>query len=124
MNKKTLTIWNRKFDLEIVFDVFKGEEVTEQQKKALDSFLAKASIVDSCKSMVEDYCVKNSHGSIKKVDNIFKYVIPKALYVVRNKDEKRTVAIMCNFKFDMEHGIAIVFENESFSAIGEQGLIA
>ena len=124
MNKQTLTIWNRQFDLDIVFDVFEGEEVTTQQQNALKTFVANASIIDSCKSNVEQYCIKHSNGQISSVDNIFKYVIPKALFVVRNKNEKRTVAIMFNFKFDMDHGLAIVFENESFSEIGEEGLIA
>lgn len=124
MNKQKLTIWNREFDLDIVFDVFAGEEITEQQQKALDTFLANASIIDTCKSKVEDYCIKNSNGQIEQVDNIFKYVIPKALFVVREKSQTRTVAVMCNFKFDMEHGMAIVFRNESFSDIGEEGIIA
>ncbi|MBO7462772.1 MAG: hypothetical protein J6T96_09270 [Bacteroidales bacterium] len=124
MNKKKLTIWNRDFDLDIVFDVFAGEKITAQQQKALDAFLANASIIDICKSKVEDYCIKNSNGQIEKVDNIFKYVIPKALFVVRTKTKTRIVAVMCNFKFDMEHGMAIVFRNEQFSEIGEEGIIA
>ena len=32
-------------------------------------------------------------------------------------------AIMCNYKFDMENGIAVVFENEKFSDIGKQDII-
>lgn len=123
MNKQKLTIWSRNFDLDIEYDVFEGETITEQQEKALSSFLDNASILDACKSKVEKYCVTNSNGQIDKVDNIFKYVIPRALYVVRNNDEKRTVALMCNFKFDMEHGMAIVFENESLSEIGEEGIV-
>ena len=35
----------------------------------------------------------------------------------------RVVAIMCNYKFDMEHGIAIVFKNEMFSKIVSQDII-
>ena len=55
------------------------------------------------------------------VDNIFKYVMPKNIYVPRNL-KKRVVAIMCNYKFDTEHGIAVVFENEQFKEIGAQDI--
>jgi len=34
-----------------------------------------------------------------------------------------TVAIMCNCKFDMEHGIAVVFENGQFKKVGQQDII-
>lgn len=55
------------------------------------------------------------------VDNIFKYVIPKTISVPKAK--KRVVAIMCNFKFDMEHGMAIVFEDEKIKKIGPQDIV-
>jgi hypothetical protein len=30
---------------------------------------------------------------------------------------------MCNFKFDMEHGLAIVFEDEKLKKIGPQEIV-
>ena len=35
---------------------------------------------------------------------------------------KRAIAVMCNYKFDMEHGIAIVYENEEFKEVGPQDI--
>ena len=55
----------------------------------------------------------------KNVDNIFKYVIPKIIYVPNNC-KKRTVALLCNFKFDIEHGLALVYENEKLVNIVSQ----
>ena len=40
------------------------------------------------------------------IENIFKYVIPKYLYVKRNED-KHVVATMCNYKFDKENGMQL-----------------
>ena len=43
-------------------------------------------------------------------------------FLYRN-EEKRIVALMCNYKFDIENGIAIVFENEKLKDIGIQDII-
>ena len=56
------------------------------------------------------------------IDNIFKYVMPINIYIPRNKN-KRVTAIMCNYKFDVEHGLAVVFENEVFMVIDAQDII-
>ena len=48
--------------------------------------------------------------------------MPKYLYIVRS-EAKRVVSIMCNYRFDPENGIAVVFEDEKFSKIGKQDII-
>ena len=47
--------------------------------------------------------------------------MPKSIYVPRA--EKKIVAIICNYKFDIENGIAIVFENGTLKKIGPQEII-
>lgn len=47
--------------------------------------------------------------------------MPKYLFVKR--EINKHVVAMCNYKFDMEHGIAVVFENEMFSKIVSQDII-
>ncbi len=73
--------------------------------------------------MEKKYVIKNGlkDMGMDSVDNIFKYVIPKTISVPKAK--KRVVAIMCNFKFDMEHGMAIVFEDEKIKKIGPQDIV-
>lgn len=124
MNKEKLTIWNREFDLEIRYDCYSGEQVLDSQKDAVSCFLkAKSKISDSL-DKVKAYCLAQNGDEIKDdtIQNIFKYVAPKYLYVPRNKD-KHMIAIMCNYKFDSENGLAIVFENEKFKEIGKQDII-
>ena len=58
---------------------------------------------------------------LETIENIFKYVMPKSIFVPR--EEKRIVAVLFDFRFDMEHGMAIVFENEKFSTIGSEDII-
>ena len=47
--------------------------------------------------------------------------MPKSISVPKSKTRK--IAIMCNFKYDMEHGLAIVFENEEFVTVGPQDIV-
>lgn len=119
MNKK-LSVWGREFSLKVIFDVYKGEEVLEIQKEALDSFVEAADYaLDSCEKLKE-YCLRSDGNRIgKSIDNIFKYVIPESLFIRRNK-AKHDVVLLCRYKFDEEHGIALFFENEQLIHIGSQ----
>lgn len=105
-------------------DIASNENVLPQQEKALDDFLKAKEAVNDSKAMVEKYVLENNRNDLGEdnIENIFKYVIPKYLYVKRNED-KHVVAIMCNYKFDMENGLAIVFENEEAIEVGKQDII-
>lgn len=99
------------------------KEITDIQKDAVEKFTSCEKVVNEAKNDVEKYVIKNGlkDMGMDSVDNIFKYVIPKTISVPKAK--KRVVAIMCNFKFDMEHGMAIVFEDEKIKKIGPQDIV-
>ena len=124
MTKKRMTVWNRRMDLEVVFDRYAGENVLINQEKALDSLISNWAAVDRCLEDVKRYCLENGGGVVtdERVDNVFKYVKPESLFVPR-RQRKRTVAIMCSFRPDPEHGLAIVFENEKLTKIGPQDIV-
>ena len=124
MFKEKITIWGRDFDMEVKYDCYSGEEVLQTQRDSIEAFLKSEATIDAALDQVKNYCFKNNKADIggDSIENIFKYVAPKYLYVARNK-EKHVVAIMCNYKFDPENGIAVVFENEKFSKIGMQDII-
>lgn len=44
-------------------------------------------------------------------------------WFVPHSKKSPKLALMCNYKFDPEHGIAIVFENGKYKEIGEQDII-
>ena len=123
MNKIKMNIWGRDFDLPVIIKQFKGKEITDIQKDAVEKFTSCEKVVNEAKNDVEKYVIKNGlkDMGMDSVDNIFKYVIPKTISVPKAK--KRVVAIMCNFKFDMEHGMAIVFEDEKIKKIGPQDIV-
>ena len=119
MNKQ-FEIWGRSFNLEIIYDVYGGGRISSVQEDALREFVCKAQDLLLDPSSLTEYLMETSNGEIPNpIDNIFKYVMPKALFVKRSND-KRVIALLCNYKFDPEHGLAIVFENEAFVRVTSQ----
>lgn len=124
MSKKTINIWNREFQLPIAYMCDSDETVTQIQKEAEQRFFEKASEILSDAGEIKRFCLKNNGADIKEneITNIFKYVMPVEIFVLRCED-KREVAIMCNYRFDMEHGLAVIFENEELVNIISQDQI-
>lgn len=79
------------------------------------------SIIDEAEKSLLSYIEKNYKNDLteNKIENIFKYVIPKTIFLPRTV-KVRTVALLCDFKFDIEHGLAVVFENEKFKEVVSQ----
>ena len=121
---KKLTIWGRQFDLRVVFDCFNDEEVLPIQEQSLEEFLKAEAAIENSKKQVENYILNDDYAELESdsIDNIFKYVIPTDIYLPRTP-EIRTAAILCDYRFDEEHGIAVVFENEQFKEIGTQDTV-
>ena len=122
MNKLKVNIWNREFELDVIYQVFSGQDVIDNQVLTA----SKISTVDfsESKKAVESFIKENYSDDLglSEVDNIFRYVMPKRIFIPKEK-ETRVFAIMCNFKFDIEHGLAVVFKNEKFKEVGPQDII-
>ena len=123
MTNVEMDIWGRTFDLEVEYDCNDNEKIPQNQIDAVEKIL-NAPAVMQAKEAVEKYCLMQNSEEIgaEHIDNIFKYVMPLYLFAVRS-DEKRVVAIMCRYRFDLENGIAIVFENEKLKQVGSQDII-
>ena len=121
---KKISIWGREFDLKVVFDCFDDEEILPIQEQALKSFLKADAAIEDSKKQVENYILNDDYAELEtdSIDNIFKFVIPTDIYISRTP-EIRTAALLCDYRFDEEHGIAIVFENERFKEIGTQDIV-
>lgn len=119
-----LIIWDREFTLPIEYDCYKGEKVTKEQKKALKNFVEHKEWIEASKTQVEEYCreqVSEDEDNQKK-DNIFSYVKPDYVFIKRDKEDPR-VAMMCKYRYDPEHGIAIVYSSDGKATVGIQDII-
>lgn len=119
-----IMIWVRSFMLPVEYDCYEGEEVTKAQIRALKNFQAHTEWIEQSKSIVEDYCCEQvmSDDENAKKDNIFSYIKPECLFVKRDKDNPR-IAIMCKYRYDLEHGLAVVFSADGEVSVGMQDII-
>ena len=123
LNKtKKTKIWGRIFELEIVYDCYTGEKVTKEQKQAYKWFCKHPEWIDKAKTYVEGYCKDAVNNDIEnqKKDNVFSYIKPTEVYINRCEN---LVAIMCKYKYDLEHGLAIVFDHDGNITVGIQDII-
>lgn len=120
----TVTIWERKIDLPIVYDSLSDNIVTDEQIEAIDNFAKHLEWIELSKSKVEDYCKEALYedDDNEKKDNIFSYIKPERLYVKREKEYPR-IALMCKYRYDPEHGLAVVFSHDGEVEVGIQDII-
>lgn len=121
MNKSTVRIWGRNFDLEVYYKKFQGKNVNLSQQEAYDKFLESEDIIEKSYRKVVSYIEDNYKNNLEedRIENIFRYIIPKTIYIP-NDAFKRKIVILCDFKYDIEHGLAIVYENEELVKISSQ----
>ena len=124
MTKCRMKIWGREFELPLVYECYDGEEVLESQKEAFAMLDGNSDEADDSLNQVKKYVKKTGADSLadNEIENIFRYVMPKSIFVPHSKSH-RTAAILCNYKFDAEHGIAVVFEDGCFKKIGPQDIV-
>lgn len=124
MNKVKLTIFNRSFELNVIYSRYSGEEILESQKKAYQEFINCITFDDKILNRLKKYCLDRNAEQIStnQIDNIFKYVIPKTIYVDRSKS-KHKIGLMCKYKYDLENGIVLIFENNKLIKIDTQDAI-
>ena len=124
IKKVSIEIWERQFDLNVVFDCYSGESVTQEQLDALNKFISNSKWIANAKKDVEKYCKKQvlrDDGNQKK-DNIFSYIKPEAVFIKRDKTKPRG-ALMCKYRYDPEHGLAVVFDTNGKVTVGAQDII-
>lgn len=118
------TIWGRKFTLPVEYDCYEGEEVTKSQIQALKNFRSHTEWIEKSRSIVEKYCreqVMSDEENTKK-DNIFSYIKPECIFI-KHESHKPRVALMCKYRYDIEHSLTVVFSSDGKATVGMQDII-
>lgn len=123
INELNISIWERTFLLPVEYDCYDDEVVTDAQKSAIKMLTMHPEWIVSAKSHVERFCREGviADSENNKKDNIFSYIKPDYLFVKR-EDHPR-VAIMCKYRYDIEHGLAVVFAIDGSVTVGLQDFI-
>ena len=121
-NSIVITLWGRELKMDVIFQNFPGEDIIENQRNTLE-LIPKVDFSVALDELKKYIITHNSDEMAGlAIDNVFRFVMPRRLLITRDH-EKRVFAVMCNYRFDMEHGLAIVFENEQYKEIGPQDIV-
>lgn len=121
-DKRIMKIWGRECEVEIIFDCFDDEDITLTQKKAYQDFInAFDSKMKEAYEAFEKYCKQENNCNIS--DNIFKYVVPKTIYIQRSPKDEKVIGFICYYKYDSENNIAIKFVNNTIADIGGEQIV-
>ncbi len=120
----TINIWDREFTLPIEYDCYKGEKITKEQMAAVEEFASHEDWIKASKENVEAFCKEQvlEDDENQKKDNIFSFIKPDYLFVKRDISNPR-IAIMCKYRYDPEHGLAVVFSHDGEVIVGIQDII-
>lgn len=119
----TTSIWGRDYELKVYMEHCSDEEVLPSQERTLERLMQSWQAVENSLESVKLYCIENNGQGIKErpISNIFKYVVPQALYVSR-EDEGRVI-LLCAYRFDVEHGVGVEFINNELGRIDQQDML-
>ncbi|HBA50542.1 MAG TPA: hypothetical protein DCZ91_22650 [Lachnospiraceae bacterium] len=123
INELNISIWERAFLLPVEYDCYDDEVITDAQKSAVKMLAMHPEWIVSAKEQVERFCREEVlvDSENNKKDNIFSYIKPDYLFVKR--DDHPRVAIMCKYRYDIEHGLAVVFSADGNISVGPQDII-
>lgn len=124
MRKHKLNIWGREYEIPVLYECYDGQDVESSQQVAAQAFLSHPDVLQDV-GEVRAYILEHDRDSVDdNVDNIFRYVIPTSLFVTRTgKENDCLVALLCNYKFDPEHGLAVLYKNGEIYKIGQQDIV-
>lgn len=124
MTSLTRNVWGREFDLDVTFEDWDGEGVLDSQWASYGSIIMSWQAIEDALPKLEDYCLELDKDMIGEahIDNIFRFVIPKSLFISR-EEARQVVALMCDYRFDPDNGIAVVFVNGKLAEIGTQDIV-
>ena len=119
-----ISIWGRDFTLPVLFNCYAGEEVTAEQIRALEKMISNSALIEKSKKSVESFCELEVMADEKNIDkdNIFTYIKPVSIFVKHEIINPR-VAIMCKYRYDLEHGLAVVFSHDGKIEVGNEDII-
>lgn len=119
-----INLWGRNFPLPVEYDCYVGEMISDEQREALQAFSCHSEWLDKAKIVVEKYCKESVMADCEntKKDNPFSYIKPEFLFVHRDRKRPR-VLLVCKYRYDPEHGLAVVFSADGDISVGPQDII-
>lgn len=125
-NDREYEMWGRSCKVNLVFDCYAGEEIDVVQEETIADFEANIEQYTQCGlKAIKKYIVENYKNIIddETIPNVFKYVVPKTVYVSKDPSKKKVIGILCHFRFDDEYGLAVKFVDGQVAEVGGEHII-
>lgn len=125
-NERSYKIWNRECKVKLIFDCYEGEEIDDIQKNAAIDFEKNIQkYTENGLTKLKTYILENYQDAINEdsIFNIFKYVVPKTVYVSKDPAMRKVIGLLCHFRFDEENGIAVKYVDGKITDIGGQQIV-
>lgn len=125
--KEEFIIWGRKLELDVIFYLYEGEQISGHQINTYEDLKVNyIKYFDSVKDEIYEY-VKEDTENEELPDNIFKFVMPKAIIIQREPgifdEEPLEFALLCDYKYNIEDGISVSFENGISTGVGPEDVV-
>lgn len=113
-------IWlNKPLTLKIAWDLYAGEELSDNQKNAADMFEQNfESILSDSLEKFQNFA-KNNYGEEITAENFWQFITPKNIYI----KQSGRYGILCNSSLEPEHGLAFIFKDDVLEEINLQDYI-
>lgn len=125
MGTQKFTIWGKPFELPVKYNRYTNKEPVQQQYDEFEKFVKNNSVIDAGLAEIKAYCLKRDLENIPSgvINDIFEYVKPKAIYVDIVIKGEVLIGLMCDYIFDEDDGIAVVFKDGKFLEVGSQNIV-
>lgn len=125
MGTHNFTIWGKPFELTVKYNRCVDKEPVQQQRDALKKFVGNNSVIDVGLTEIKNYCLERDLENIPNgiINDIFEYVKPKSIYIDIVVNGTVLIGLMCDYIFDEDDGIAVVFKDGKFLEVGSQNII-
>lgn len=125
VKKEKINVWGRELELDIIVSCFSNEDITDSQRETYIWFKNNINeIFEKAKLHLVQYCIQKNAVELANTDfsNMFKYVKPKSMLFSQDSAHNKKMAILFNYKFDKENGIAVIFQNGDVKKTGMQDI--
>lgn len=125
--KEEINVWGRKFEIDVSLTCYEGEKVLDSQIRTFQNIKGRLNeLYNICKIKIYEYVkideLKELFPNNEIPENIFKFIIPKAIIVTRHTDVDY-FGFLFYFRYDRENDICVSFNNYEFYQIGPEYII-
>ena len=125
--KEEFEIWGRSFQVDVSLACHSNQEVLDSQVRIFNIIKNKLNeLYDVCRTKIYEYMHNEERKELfpnnEIPENIFKFIIPKAIIVTRHTDVDY-FGFLFYFRYDRENDICVSFKNYEFFEVGPEYII-